>query len=174
MSIDILIEDGVARGRLFRLLPYEPSTPIVRLVCLSDAVWPYVMSNALRAGRLHAELDSFIGGDQVTISLNPRGAKRGAKNAFIGMLEPSSDGFLDIRSRDPRPALRVLGGFARRDYFIGLVLRERRLMETEQHWEEALTECKRSWWHLFYPIPPITGASPNDYLSNWICLDTQS
>lgn len=167
MSIDTLISDSIADGRLFRLLPYKPSTRIARRICVSGSVWDYLNSDEIRAGYLHAELDSFIGGDNIVVSMLPRNAD----TAFIGILEPPDDGIFDIRSRAPRPALRVLGAFARRDYFIGLVHRERKVLRAEHDWDLAITECKREWQRCFHALLPLTGASPNAYLSNWTCLD---
>ena len=168
MSIlDILAESAVADGRLFRLHPYEPTTRIARLLSVSPSVMEYLQSDDMRAGQLHAELDSFIGGDKITISMIPRHAG----SAFIGLLEPAQDGVFDIRSIDPRPAVRVLGAFVRRDYFVGLVPRTRKMLLTPKDWETAIEDCKREWKHCFHESLPLTGASPNDYLSNWICLD---
>ena len=167
MSIDILIEDSTGGGKLFKLLPYEPSTRIIRLIYLAPVVMNYVASDDPRAGYLHAELDSFISGDNIVISMVPRNAA----TAFIGILDPPENGMFDIRSRDPRPAMRILGGFARKDVFIGLVLRTRKLLLTEKDWDVAIAECKRKWQSRFHALLPLTGASPSDYLSNCTCMD---
>lgn len=167
MSMDSLIEQSLSDGRLFRAHPFHPATKIARLICVSGSIWEYLTGSEIRAGQLHAELDSFTGGDNIVISMKPRGAD----TAFIGILEPPTDGIFDIRSRDPRPGMRILGAFARRDYFIGLVLRQRKFLLTESDWDIAIAECKRKWRRRFYELLPLTGASPNDFLSNWTCLD---
>jgi hypothetical protein len=127
----------------------------------------YVVSDDIRAGQLHAELDSFIGGDKIVLSMIPRNAG----NAFMGILDPPNNGLFDIRSRDPRPGMRILGGFGRKDFFIGLALRERRTLVTEQDWNRAIAECKREWQHRFHSSLPLIGAFPNDYLTNCECMD---
>ena len=43
----------------------------------------------------------------------------------MGLLAPREDAFWDIRSRDPRPGLRVIGHFAETDVFVALVWRPR-------------------------------------------------
>ena len=166
-TLDILAQDCISDGRLFHLHPYVPSTRIARLICVSPSVMDYLQSNDMRAGQLQAELDSFIGGDKIAISMVPRNAG----SAFIGLLAPAEDGIFDIRSIDPSPAIRVFGAFVRRDYFVGLVHRTRKMLKTERDWEIAIADCKREWKHCFHASLPLTGASPNDYLSNWTCLD---
>ena len=152
MSIDILIEDSTGGGKLFKLLPYEPSTRIIRLIYLAPVVMNYVASDDPRAGYLHAELDSFISGDNIVISMVPRNAA----TAFIGILDPPENGMFDIRSRDPRPAMRILGGFARKDVFIGLVLRTRKLLLTQKRL--GCRNC-RMQKKMAKPFPCITSTN---------------
>ena len=72
---------------------------------------------ARRANRLRADLEMFVRGQVLGISMTPYRHK----SAYMGLLDPPERGFWDIRSRDPKPALRVLGHFADVDLFVALV-----------------------------------------------------
>ena len=169
MSIQGLIEDCLAAGTLFPLHPWLPSIRPVRIVYVSRPVRDYIQSGGERAGYLHGDLDSFIGGDTITVSMIPREARE----AYMGILHPAMDGIWDIRSRDPRPSLRLLGGFARRDAFIGLVLYERKLLRDffSREWEFAIRQCKREWSRRFHAYTPVTGDDLHAYLSNYSSVD---
>jgi hypothetical protein len=69
-----------------------------------------------RAGLLKADLEEFVKGSEILVCLEPFAAKA----AYIGRLAPVEDGIWDIRSRDPSPALRVIGLFAETDVFVAL------------------------------------------------------
>lgn len=168
MSTQALIEDSLSHGTLRRLHPWNPATKLVRLIYLSPTVFEYVQSDEIRAGLLHQTLDVFIGGAKITITMTPR---KKQNTAYMGLLDPIENGILDIRSIDPAPALRILGAFARKDHFIGLVHRFRKEMLTENDWTLAIEECRREWKKRFHALLPIVGDNPNDYLSNYSCVD---
>lgn len=165
MSIQELIRDCLARDDLFLLDTFDPSIPRVRFIYVSQTVKEFTENptNA-RAGRLHANLDLFIGGGVITASMAPHKAG----NAYMGRLNPPEDGIWDIRSRDPSPALRLLGGFSKRDVFIGLVLRERKSLgdKKSREWSVAISECNKEWRNRFLAYKPLCGDNLHDYLSN--------
>jgi len=167
MSIDILIDHYLTNGTLFRLHPWLPSTRLTRMICLAPSVNEYVLSDEYRAGRLHQDLDLFIAGDIITVSMIPR--KAGV--AYMALLDPTEDAIWDMRSRDPSPGLRILGAFARKDYFIGLVLRTRRQLVNDKHWDKAIAECHREWRARFHALLPHSGVDENAYLTNCTCVD---
>jgi hypothetical protein len=169
MSIQGLIDDWISRGEVFCLLPWLPSIKTARLIYVSRTVRAFIDSGDDRAGYLHANLDSFIGGDLITASMTPRKAGK----AYMGLLHPTDDGIWDIRSRDPSPALRLLGGFARRDAFVGLVLYARKSLGAfgDRAWSVAITDCKAEWRRRFHPYSPVTGDDLHDYLSNGSRVD---
>lgn len=92
-------------------------------------------------------------------------------NDPLDWLTPPEDGLFDIRSRDPKPGMRVLGAFVSRDYFVGLVPRTRRLLQGEKDWQDAISECNREWQRCFHALRPYIGATADDYLSNCTCVD---
>src|SRR5260370_28792640 len=85
------------------------------LKALLDGPWDHEELR-YRAGRLRADLEEFTKGKHITVCLEPFAAK----SAYMGRLAPVADGVWDIRSRDPSPALRVVGLFAETDVFIAL------------------------------------------------------
>lgn len=169
MSIQGLIDGWITREELFSLLPWLPSTKPIRRIYISRSVKGFIDREEERAGQLHADLDSFIGGDTITASMTPRKARK----AYMALLHPAADGIWDIRSRDPRPALRLLGGFARRDTFIGLVLYARKPLGAfgDRAWATAINDCKGEWRRRFHPYLPFTGDDLHDYLSNGSRVD---
>ena len=167
MSIHILIDECLARKDLFRLHPYDPSTKIARLMYVSHSIMNYLQSADIRAGYVHGDLDSFIGGDEILVSLVPHKARK----AYMGLLKPPENGIWDIRCRDPKPGMRVMGGFAKKDSFIALSYFERKDKDTPSDWRIAIAECDRQWAALFKNNLPMIGVSPSDYLSNCACVD---
>jgi len=168
MSIEGLIQGCLETGLLFRVHPFLP-IKLVRRIFVSKPIRDYLESDDERAFGLLGDLDSFIGGDIITTSIVPREARA----AYMGLLHPTIDGVWDIRSRDPSPALRLLGGFSRRDTFVGLVLYERRLMGDffSKEWKFAISACKREWARRFHLLKPITGDDLHVYLSNFSSVD---
>jgi hypothetical protein len=159
-------------GRLHQVQTVDSSISVVRVVYVSAAIKAFLDGTEARAGRLHADLDRFIEGRILTASLIPRKAG----NANMGLLSPTKYGIWDTRSQDPRPSLRLLGGFASKDVFVGLVLRERRLLGDwlSRAWANAVTECRKEWRDRFVAFEPIKGDSVHDYLSNCRCVDSDS
>ncbi|SRR6266516_92564 len=169
MSIEGLIQDCLEARQLFPLLPWLPSVKPVRVIYISREVKDFIDSPEDRAGQLHADLDSFIGGHIITVSTIPHKAR----NAYMGLLDPSKDGIWDIRSRDPSPSLRLLGGFSGKDEFVGLALHRRALMGAgnSKEWAIAITHCKSEWRKRFHAYKPLTGDSLHDCLSNYSRVD---
>jgi len=167
MSIHILIDRCLTNGTLCVLHPSSTAIRVKRIIYLSPTILEFVGRDDFRSSRLLAELEAFIAGDSVSISMVPRNARK----AMVGLLAPIENGFFDYRSRAPRPGLRLLGGFARRDCFIGLGLHLRPKMH-EAEWRTAIHECDLAWSERFGNcLPMMTGVDPSDYLSNYVSLD---
>lgn len=136
---------------------------------LIDGPWP---SDAMerRAYRLRADLESFVRGQVVALSLTPYAHK----SAYMGLLAPTRDAFWDIRSRDPKPGLRVIGHFAEPDVFVALVWRPRSVVFEGRlplgdvegpNWDAAKSECREQWKALFPNHTPLIGETIGDYIS---------
>lgn len=151
---------------LFELAPFDPDAKLIRRMCVSEHVAALLRDEGNdRAGYLLDDLSGFVKGNRIGISMRPRKAKV----AYMGLLAPAADCKFDIRSRDPNPALRVIGSFRERDFFIGLVLRVRKIMN-EPEWNRAITECDELW-RLHFHDSPLTGSDPSAFLTNWYSVD---
>jgi hypothetical protein len=165
--------------RLFTLERSLPSDPVSRSMFLSEEIknlldGPWARDDRrYRAGRLRADLEEFIKGEEITLCFEPFAAK----TAYMGRLCPIVDSVWDIRSRDPSPALRVVGFFAEMDAFVALrwAPRSRRPGWTDKpplgdrdssEWRDIIVQCKTDWKNLFHTYLPVTGECINAYVSD--------
>jgi hypothetical protein len=170
MSIRVLIHQRIAEGRLFPLAPVLPSDPIERTMLLSKEINDLVMGPwvdqrwANRCNRLRANLEEFVKGVVVTVSLTPY--EHAA--AYMGRLDRPIDEVWDIRSRDPKPGLRVFGRFSEHNTFIALHWGTRKELLDRRAWGFAIAETKGRWNRLLAPYdPPFSGEdNANVYLSD--------
>jgi hypothetical protein len=183
MRDEINARAGENPPRLYRLKRSLESDPESRTMFLSEELqsllngpWP---SRELRyrAGRLRADLEEFIKGAELAACLEPFQAK----TAYMGRLAPPEDGFWDIRSRDPSPALRVVGAFAETDVFIALrwaprskgingVAKTPLGPRDSREWRDIIVQCKTDWTSLFHTYPRAIGDCINAYVSESIHL----
>ena len=172
MSIYNLLQECTRNGDLHRVQVLNPYAKSVRVIYVTEPIKAFIDGPETRAGFLQADLDRFIEGGLITASMIPR--KAGVAN--MGLLKPPEDGIWDIRSQDPKPSLRLFGGFVRKDVFVGLVMKERKLLGDflSRPWANAVTECNREWQKRFLAYKPFTGDSVHDYLSNCRCVDSAS
>ncbi len=119
---------------------------------------------AARFGALRGDLDHFVQGDLISVAMKPFDK---AKSAFIARLNPTRDGVWDIRSRDPKPAIRVFGMFAEVDMFVALTWEFRQSLggPRSTEWHTEIERCKTAWRKLFPVYGPVTGDNVDDYLS---------
>ena len=177
MSIHAEIAAHIAAGRLYPIRPVIPSDPVERTLVVAEDVnqliegpWENTAMER-RANRLRADLEAFVKGDVIGISLIPFEHKA----AYMGRLDKPEHEVWDIRSRDPKPSLRVLGRFGETDLFVGLVWRPRSVgwgkrkslgEATSFEWEFAKLECEETWERLFPGRAPKHGADLHDYISD--------
>lgn len=179
MSIRDSISDRIAAGDLFPVEPAMPDDPVRRSMVVSleirqllNGPW-WSRGMARRCNELRADLEAFVKGDVIAVCLVPRRARA----AYMARLDRPVDEVWDIRSRDPRPALRVLGRFADRDLFVALTCASRSKDVAwlpraplgngySREWRDAIVECKAVWRQLLHPYEPIHGDYVHDYLSN--------
>lgn len=147
-----------------------PGTPIERRLYVSNDLrgfleGPWVDSvEEYRSGKLQAQLEMFIIGDPISVAQNPY---KKPKHAYMARVDPIADEVWDIRSRDPKPGIRVFGRFAEVDIFLALTWSERDRLagRGSRQWRDAREECKTEWKNLFPAYNPVHGASLNDYIS---------
>ncbi len=175
MSIRDEISSRRAEGRLYCLLPALIGTPAVRTVFVSPEVNDVVFGPwndkkfEGRAGGLRADLDMFTSGMVISVGQDPF-KKR--KNAYMSPLAPAIDQVWEIRSRDPKPGIRVFGQFSEKDVFVALTwgFRENLGGPGSHKWRDTRERCKAEWRKLFSTYSPHTGKSPHDYISNIILV----
>ena len=129
MSIHDLLDDAVARGLLFLVEPTMRSKPMNRRLYASPAVHRLITGpwadkeEEYRCGKLWADFDRFVEGRVVPVALDSPYTK--PNDTYLSRLDPAEDEVWQIRSRAPRPAIRVFGRFAYRDCFVALSWRYR-------------------------------------------------
>ncbi len=127
-----------------------------------------------RIGRLRGDLEAFVRGDEIAMSVTPH--KHGG--AYMGVLEPVEEGIWEIRSRDPRPGMRVLGQFPCKDTFLAFDVRIR--SRPDPRWPElvplghgksieyhiAQIDVLARWKALFPEFTPLCGDDVSVLLSD--------
>lgn len=183
MSIRDVIRDRIEHGQLFELGLVVEGDPVARTVLISAEINALLegpwqdRSQRVRCGRLRGDLEAFIKGDILTVCLTPYRAR----SAYMGRLDQPSDEVWDIRSRDPSPALRVLGRFVEKDVFAALTCSPRSKAVSwlprpplgdrhSREWVAAISECKSEWSKLFYQYQPYRGSDVHDYISENVIL----
>lgn len=113
---------------------------------------------ATRCNRLRADLDAFISGQKIGVAPRPYQTR----GSLLAQLGPERDEVWEIRSCDPKPGIRVFGRFFEVDHFVALTWYEK---DDDLDYSFAIRECRAKWRKLFHPYEPLSGSSPNDYLS---------
>ena len=182
MSIRNIIHSHLAGAspRLVMLNPFLPFDPVVRTMVMSNEVarhvhgpWPSIDAER-RCARVRADLDAFVTGAVVTICLEPFEAS----DERFGLLHKPSYGIFDVRCFDPRPNIRILGGFADQDLFVALTFHPRSKPISwldrpplgdggSVEWASAVHDTRKEWCDLFGSEQPRTGKTPDVFLTNF-------
>lgn len=170
MSIRDSIRDGVMRGQLFAVLPTLPSSPVARYLYASPEVQRLIVGpwsdekEEYRCGKLWADFDRFVEGRLISVALDTPYKK--PKSTYLSRLDPGRDEVWEIRSRDPRPGIRVFGRFAERDRLIVFNWGYRYDLggPSSLEFKREILKCKSEWRNLFPSYDPITGTTVNAYI----------
>lgn len=160
--------------------PFLPFDQVGRHMVMSNEVAAHVLGpwatddEEKRCARVRADLDAYVANDVVSICLEPFEAR----DERFGLLHRPSHGIFDIRCYDPSPNIRVLGGFAQRDWFVALTFhpRSRRVPWLSRpplgdhgsvEWANAIHDTRNAWRDLFGDLAPLTGSTPDVFLTNY-------
>jgi hypothetical protein len=160
MSIADEIEDRVARGMLFPLIPKAVGAPIRRAMFVGEKLWNDLNSTEgddewdVRIGRLRADLEVFV-------------AEEFVEPKYLSLLWRPSDAVWEIRSVRDTPSIRVLGLFALKVVFVSTnyALRETLGGWQSRAWREVKRLAKAVWRQLFNPYRPIVTSDVSDVIT---------
>jgi hypothetical protein len=168
MELKGLLDDE----RLIRLKQSFPGLPERRALYTTPALmellygpWNEIQWER-RWNRVRQQFDDFIDGVRLTL----RSAPRVKSSCFMSRLEPEASEIWEIRCRDPRPGIRLLGSFIERDVFVVLSCAPHECLRNDDDWKGAIEHYKGEWCKYFSG-PAFSGVYPNGYLTNAIILD---
>lgn len=177
MSIDAHLRLLIDERRLFALEPSLPGISFTRAVLMSPEVRDLIVfgsqdeNRASRCAYLRADLEAFASGAVVTCRLT----SKHSKNARLARLCPPSLGVFEMRCQQPKPGLRLFGGFPRTDAFLALTWAPRSVavpwskkepLVDEKAWRAIVKETQRSWRSLFPDhFPALQGDDINEIIS---------
>lgn len=167
------IEDNIRAldigGRLVKVVPLIPGGH-ARVLFAERNLYDEIEDGAsatdatqFRIGQLRRDLDRFSAGGNVTVGYGKE------KSCFLKLLDPRDEQVWEIRSRDPKPSIRVFGRFACRNVFIATHKAFRRTLADERiEWAREIRTCKAIWRGIFPTFDPHSGDSIDAYLSDVI------
>tara|TARA_R110000787_G_scaffold16251_2_gene49509 strand:- start:555 stop:1097 length:543 start_codon:yes stop_codon:yes gene_type:complete len=174
MSIDRRIKDAIDGGGLVVFEPeFASDRPDRRLFLhakLATEIAEGVDEWGRRVGRLQSDFEKFVMGQHVTLSMTPFQHKA----AYMGLLDPASEGIWEIRSVDPKPGLRVFGKFPSMDTFVALNWEPRSKKfggkkplgaGKSLEYQIAMIEADQRWNEVLPGLLPLTGGDFDDYVS---------
>ena len=174
MSIAWSIEDAISAGHLRVFMSEFDSDELIRSILLHPQLEAQIYERAeewgRRVGRLQGDFESFVRGQHIALSMTPFEHK----SAFMGLMHPPADGTWEIRSRDPKPGLRVFGKFPCADTFVALSWEPRSVHFGEKRplggrysleYQLALIETNDLWKTALPDVVPLTGGTYRDYVS---------
>ena len=158
MSIGGEIQNRVAEGRLFYVRPRAPGAAERRVMLVSEWLNELLESDVVadveRIARLEAQLSHFVEGGVVDPS-------------YIRRLRKPAHALFEIRSRRPRPSIRVFGRFADKDVFISLnaALRAPLGGRGSRPWRDEIVRSHVLWHQLFPTYDALDGQSLHELIS---------
>ncbi|MGA3006065.1 MAG: hypothetical protein ABSE20_30600 [Acetobacteraceae bacterium] len=91
----------------------------------------------------------------------------GKRGLFLDRLEPPPPEVWEIRVIEHNPEARLFGRFVEPDTLVLTAFHTRGHLgkKTSRAWLDAMTACVSSWERLFPGLPPFTGYTIHDYVS---------
>lgn len=146
-------------------LPFNQVRPVYMVPKLFDRIFGPSAEETKRMGFLEADLHRFINGDKITVGHAEE------PTCFLKPLNNCREVW-EIRSRDPKPSLRIFGRFAGKDAFVAITMQHRTILDhiRSRAWAVEIRRCATEWTRLFPHLEPHTGNSTHDYVSNAVDL----
>lgn len=119
----------------------------------------------VRCGRLWADFDRFVEGRVVPVALNTPYSH--PSKTYLSRLHPAQDEVWEIRSRAPKPSIRVFGRFADTDCFVALGWKLRKELggPGSNEFRHEVRSCMAAWRRIFPSYDPFTGSTVDEYIS---------
>jgi hypothetical protein len=119
---------------------------------------------ARRYAILGVDFDTFVSGAMISVGMEPYDK---SDNAFLARIDPIEYGMWTIRSRAPKPAIRVFGAFLDKDVFVAVQTRRRNDLggRGSREWRNARENSIAKWRDLFPNHTPILGDNVHDFLT---------
>lgn len=120
-------------------------------------------AEAERLAEVMAVLYAFIHGNKVTFGMDPITKGR---SALLARTHPTKHGIVDFRVVDPSPGMRLLGGFAAADHFVGLRCIGRGEMKRHGGFSGCVRETRGVWVSIFGAgFEPVVSANMKEYVT---------
>lgn len=172
MSMHDVLRSLVMDGRIAHVPPVMRQVSMVRTLFLEVSIGDRLRSSLsgstredVRLAGLYGDLDRFVSGKLITVGDDPFEKE---KTAFMARTSPVQDGIFDIRSQDPKPAIRLFGAFCDKDTFIGLTWRFRKELggKDERLFDQAVLNALGVWKILFPDhLLPVYSTDMGGYFS---------
>lgn len=172
MSIRQYIGYQLKSGQLFQIFPRLMGAPVQRVLLANADVNRLVTGpwqnprEEIRCGRLWADFDRYVEGRLISVALDAPYTK--PRTTYLARLDPERDDVFEIRSRDPRPGMRIFGRFADRDVFIATNWQYREDLggPHDRLFARERTSCLAEWRKLLPTYDSVKGTSINDYFND--------
>lgn len=172
MSIRAKIAELVVAERLVQWMP-EHGEEHRRHLFLSPevaremdpSVW-LDQQMAIRFGELAADFNRFTSDPVLPVGMDPY---RKDKSAFLARVHPVEARVWSLRSRAPRPSIRLVGLFAEKDVLILILSRFRDDLggPKDTRWAWVREEAAAWWNDHFAPERALLSEDANDYVSGF-------
>ena len=153
MSIRQEIWNRVTEGRIRQLSKHVPTDPSLRSVYLTRKLHDQVfmdrwdIKDIERFAYLEADLEHFV-------------ISKTLKSTYLYGLSPVLEGIWEIRSRRPRPSIRVFCMFAAKDTLVCTHLALRK--DLGEDFQAEIRMAKAIWRQLFNPYNPLCSNNVNE------------
>jgi hypothetical protein len=147
-------------------LPFNQVRPIYMEPNLYARIFGPSAEETKRMGFLEADLRRFIHGEKITVGHGEE------PSCFLKPLNNCREVW-EIRSRDPKPSLRIFGRFAAKDVFVATNMQHRTILDVirSRAWAVEIRRCITTWTRLFPYLEPHTGTNTHEYVTNAVDLD---